>query len=105
MIRAAACAVLALAAGCGGGGAGPTAHPVEIRAFRFAPDTLVAAPGDTVVWTNADVVPHTATAAEGGWDTGQIGANASGRIVAGEAGTYPYVCAYHPTMRGTLIVR
>lgn len=104
MTRAAACAVLALAAGCGGGGARPTTHPVEIRGFRFVPDTVVAAPGDTVVWTNADVVPHTATVA-GGWDTGQIGAREAGRIVAPGAGTYAYVCAYHPTMRGTLVVR
>ncbi len=104
MTRAAACAVLALAAGCGAGGARPTTHPVEIRAFRFVPDTVVAAPGDTVVWTNADVVPHTATV-PGGWDTGQIGARGNGRIVAGEPGTYAYVCAYHPTMRATLVVR
>jgi plastocyanin len=102
--RAAACAALALAAGCGGGGAGSTTHPVEIRAFRFAPDTVIAAPGDTVVWTNADVVPHTATAA-GRWDTGEIRTSASGRMVAGEAGTYAYVCAYHPGMGATLIVR
>lgn len=101
MTRAAACAALALAAACGGGP--PAAHPVEIRGFRYLPDTVVAAPGDTVVWTNADVVPHTATAR--GWDTGQIGAGASGRIVAERPGTYPYVCAYHPNMRGTLIVR
>jgi plastocyanin len=77
---------------------------VEIRAFRYAPDTVVAAPGDTVVWTNADVVPHTATAA-GGWDTGEIGAAASGRIVAAKPGTYAYVCAYHPGMQATLVVR
>ena len=104
MNRAAACAVLALAAGCGGGGGRPATHVVEIRAFRYAPDTVVAAPGDTVVWTNADVVPHTATAA-GRWDTGEIRAAASGRMVADKAGTYAYVCAYHPTMRGTLVVR
>jgi plastocyanin len=104
VIRAAACAALALAAGCGGGGGRAAAHPVEIRAFRYEPDTVVAAPGDTVVWTNHDVVPHTATV-EGAWDTGQIGAQGSGRMVAGEPGTYPYVCAYHPTMRGTLVVR
>jgi plastocyanin len=105
VIRAAACTVLVLAAGCGGGGARAAAHPVEIRAFRFTPDTVVAAPGDTVVWTNADVVPHTATSAAGGWDTGEIGGSGSGRTIAGEPGTYAYVCAYHPTMRGTLVVR
>ena len=104
MTRAAACAVLALAAGCGGGGARPATHAVEIRAFRYAPDTVVAAPGDTVVWTNADAVPHTATA-PGEWDTGEIGAAASGRMVAAKEGTHAYVCAYHSGMRGTLVVR
>jgi plastocyanin len=105
VIRTAACAALVLAAGCGGGGARAATHPVEIRALRFLPDTVVVAPGDTVVWTNADLVPHTATSAAGGWDTGEIGGSASGRTVAGKPGTYPYVCAYHPTMRGTLVVR
>lgn len=103
MSRAALCA-LVLAAGCGGGGAGPAARQAEIRAFRFVPDTVEAAAGDTVVWTNHDVVPHTATLA-GGWDTGEIAAGASGRIVAGAPGTYGYVCALHPGMKGVLRVR
>jgi plastocyanin len=34
-----------------------------------------------------------------------IAAGASGRVVAGAAGTYAYTCAYHPTMRAVLIVR
>lgn len=102
MTRVAACAALVLAAGCGGGG--PARHGAEIRAFRYHPDTLAAAPGDTVVWINRDVVPHTATAA-GAWDTGRIGAGADGRVVAGAPGTYAYVCAYHPTMKAVLVVR
>lgn len=96
-------AALALAAACGRGDA-PRANAVAIRGFAYAPDTVVAAPGDTVVWTNADIFPHTATA-PGQWDTGHIGAGAEGKIVAGQAGTYPYVCTYHPAMRGTLVVR
>lgn len=103
MTRAALCAFV-LAAACGGGGAPPATHAAEIRAFRYLPDTITAAPGDTVVWTNRDVVPHTATLA-GGWDTGEIGAGGSGHVVAGAQGTYAYVCAYHPGMRGTLRVR
>lgn len=103
-MRMAACAALVLAAGCGGGDAGPVTREVEIRAFRYHPDTLAAAPGDTVVWINRDVVPHTATAA-GAWDTGQIGAGADGRTVAGAPGTSAYVCAYHPTMKAVLVVR
>lgn len=103
MTRAPLCAALVFAAGCGGDG-GPQTHAVEIRGFAFVPDTVVAAPGDTVAWTNADVVPHTATAA-GGWDTGDIRASATGRAVVKAPGTYDYVCAYHPSMRGTLVVR
>jgi plastocyanin len=103
-MRIAACAALALAAGCGAREARPATHHAEIRAFAYRPDTLTAAPGDTVEWTNHDVVPHTATM-RGAWDTGQIGANASGRVVAGAAGTYDYVCAYHPNMRAVLVVR
>jgi plastocyanin len=103
MTRAAVLAALALA-GCGGGGARPQTHAAEIRAFVYAPDTLTAAPGDTVVWINHDAVPHTATVA-GAWDTGEIGTGAAGRIVAGEPGTYAYGCAYHPNMHAVLVVR
>ncbi|HEX6038662.1 cupredoxin domain-containing protein [Longimicrobium sp.] len=104
-MRRASLAALALAAAaCGTGASAPTAHRVEIRAFRYLPDTVTAAPGNTVVWTNADVVPHTARAA-GAWDTGEIGAAGEGRIVAGAPGTYRYDCAYHPTMHAVLVVR
>jgi plastocyanin len=103
MRPAAVLAALALA-GCGGGGPRAATHAAEIQAFAYRPDTLTAAPGDTVVWMNRDVVPHTATAA-GAWDTGEIGAGASGRMVAGAAGTYAYACAYHPNMHGVLVVR
>jgi plastocyanin len=103
MTRTALC-TLALAAACGGGGAGPEVRRVEIHGFRYAPDTVAAAQGDTVVWTNRDLVAHTANRA-GGWNTGAIAAGAEGRIVAGAPGTYTYVCAYHPTMRATLRVR
>jgi plastocyanin len=59
--------------------------------------------GDTIVWTNHDLVPHTATAAGGGWDTGALAQNATGQWIA-TAGIHPYVCAYHPTMRGVIQV-
>jgi plastocyanin len=83
----------------------PTTHAVAIQGFRFAPDTVTVSAGDTVVWTNHDVVPHTATAAEGAWDTGKIDATGSGHWVAGAAGTHRYVCAYHPTMQAVVVVR
>jgi plastocyanin len=61
--------------------------------------------GDTVVWTNEDVVPHTATAKGKGLDSGSIGAKQSWRYTASEKGTYAYDCTFHPNMKGTLVVR
>jgi len=99
--RAAACAALVVAAACGG--SAPATRRVEIRDFRYHPDTLAAAPGDTIEWANHDVVPHTATMA-GAWSTGEIGGGASGRVVVAERGTHEYVCAFHPTMRAVLVI-
>jgi plastocyanin len=81
----------------------PRSHVIEIRGMAFQPAKLTATRGDTVVWINRDIVPHTATAP--GWDTGTLSQAESGRVVLRDAGTVHYVCQLHPTMRGTLIVR
>jgi plastocyanin len=92
--------LLALAA-CGA--PRPVTHRVEIETFRFAPDTLRVEMGDTVVWTNHDLVPHTATAEA--WDSGPIARDGTGRWVAARKGAQSYICAYHPTMHGVVIVQ
>ena len=40
----------------------PQRHVVEIRGMAFHPEVLEVRRGDTVVWINRDIVPHTATA-------------------------------------------
>jgi plastocyanin len=80
-------------------------HAVSIRNFGFEPATLTVAPGDTVVWTNADFVPHTATARDSLWDSKSIEGNGTWRLVARRPGRHAYYCAYHPNMRGTIEVR
>ena len=37
--------------------------------MRFQPQSLTVARGDTVVWVNKDLVPHTATSKAGGFDS------------------------------------
>jgi len=72
------------------------------------PATLEVSVGDTIEWVNEDLVPHTATAIRDGrtlFDSGVFPAKASWRYVASEAGSFPYVCLLHPTMKGKLIVR
>ena len=88
------------------GGTTPRTHTVEIRGMEFHPAELTVAPGDTIVWINRDIVPHSATAGgKGGWDTGVLTQGAAGRFVASRSGSVAYVCSLHPTMHGKLIVR
>jgi plastocyanin len=78
-------------------------HQVEIQGLLNVPETLTVRPGDVVVWTNKDPFPHTVTAA-GAFDSGPIGPGKSWRYTAKKAGTYPYLCTLHTTMKGTLRV-
>jgi plastocyanin len=96
--------VIACSSSDGSADTRPRTHSIAIQGFEYRPAKLTVAPGDTVVWINKDVVPHTATA-EGEFDSGSIGANQSWRYVAGEKGTYAYDCTFHPNMKGTLVVR
>lgn len=78
----------------------------------FNPNTINVNVGDTITWTNADTVGHTATSGQPTdnqtgtvWD--------SGLILAGKtwtskpfttAGTYNYFCMVHPWMTAQVIV-
>ena len=82
----------------------PATHVVEIKSFAFQPAKIEIRTGETVVWTNRDFAPHTATADDAGWDTGPLKGEATGRFVAGEPGTFAYHCKFHPRMTGSITV-
>lgn len=98
--------VLAVAAVTHACGAAPAErarrHEVDIEAFRFDPESVEARPGDTVVWTNHDVVPHTVTAEDGSWSSGSIEPGATWSTVVRVVDRTPYFCAFHPPMTGEL---
>lgn len=74
--------------------------------MAFGPETLTATVGDTIVWTDRDLVPHTATEDRaGGWEVGPMMGGDSGVLVVRTAGMVRYVCRFHPGMHGTLEVR
>lgn len=84
----------------------PVTHTITIEGTRFQPAALEVRPGDTVVWKNADMFPHTATAKAAGFDSGAIEPGASWRLtIKQQRGDLPYVCLYHPTMTGVVRVR
>ena len=79
-----------------------TTHQVSIEGFKFNPASLAVAAGDTVVFTNNDRAPHTATANDQSWTTPTLrnGESAALTVVAGMEGGY--FCAVHPNMKGAL---
>lgn len=78
---------------------------VTIMNFSFQPTPLTIPAGTTVVWTNRDAAPHTATSDTAGiFDTGTLQTGQSGRVTFNTAGTITYHCNIHPFMHGTVIV-
>jgi plastocyanin len=92
-----------------GGGAAPAAPAapaggsIEISGFQFGTTTVGA--GGQVSVSNRDGAPHTATADDGSFDSGQVGGGSTGSFVApAQPGTYTFHCEIHPDMSGTLTV-
>lgn len=85
--------------------AGRERHRVEIQGFAFVPERLVVAPGDTVVWVNRDLAPHTVTAEDARWDSQRLEADIAWELHITEEMAGDYFCRYHPGMRGQLHVR
>ncbi|WP_299194042.1 cupredoxin family copper-binding protein [uncultured Erythrobacter sp.] len=81
----------------------PVMHVVEIRQFKFFPANLTVNRGDRIEFKNLDIAPHTATAQ--GWDSGNLTRGQSWTLTADEAGTFDYICTYHPAMKGRITVR
>jgi len=79
-------------------------HAVAIQGFAFAPGDLTVAVGDTVVFTNSDGAPHTATADDGSFDTGMLRGGDEASVTFETAGTFEYFCAVHPHMRAKITV-
>lgn len=96
---------LALMILTGAGRTKPRSHVVDIAAFQFAPAHITVAVGDTVIWSNHDIVPHSATATNGAWDSGTLEGKARRRVVLRVKGEVDYQCALHPSMKGTIVVR
>jgi len=104
-VRAAAAACVLCLGGLQPGLAASATHTVVMEGVAFTPNVLTVAKGDSIVWVNKDAFPHTATAQDKSFDSKEIAAAKTWRFTAKKAGTFPYVCTLHPTMKATLIVK
>jgi len=81
------------------------ATAVHIKDFAFAPATVTIKAGDTVRFVQDDETAHTVTAADKSFDSGNLDRHATWSHTFAVAGTYAYMCSYHPSMNGTVIVK
>jgi plastocyanin len=71
----------------------------------FAPTPVVISAGGTVTWTNNDNTSHTSSGDDGSWNSGSIAPGAQFSRTFPSAGSFPYHCAIHPGMVGTVTVQ
>ena len=104
--RLAALSVVIGLASLGVGSAAVRAKTVEvtIEHFAFTPANVAVAAGDTIVFVNNDIVPHTATATDNSWTTGEIAHGASARVTLPQKAGADFFCELHPVMKGHLTI-
>jgi plastocyanin len=101
-----ACTAVTVAAANGAQrGRKPATHTITITGMQFTPANLTLKAGDTVVWVNKDIVAHTATSPAGTFDSRVIPPEKSWKMVFKRKGDHPYICTYHPTMKGSIRVQ
>lgn len=79
-------------------------HEVIIENMSFSPANLSIKAGDTVLFTNAERLRHSAVDLDSAWDTGLLSMGQSASISFDGEGTYQYRCGPHANMRGTITV-
>jgi plastocyanin len=79
------------------------AERVAISDFAYRPARIVVPRGTRVVWRDLDVSNHTVTFRRRDLGNVDQGETVSARFR--HRGTFRYVCEYHPSMHGAVVVR
>lgn len=83
---------------------GAEAGTTRIVQFAFVAADIDVPVGTRMTWVNDDPAPHTVTADDGAFDSGQLDSGATWSVVLDTPGTFAYHCDIHPTMVGTVRV-
>lgn len=83
----------------------PATIKVKIEGMTFSPADATARRGDTIVWSNTDVVAHTVTSKTGLFDSKLIPPGGTWKYVVRKTGDFDYKCSYHLPMSGRFTVR
>jgi plastocyanin len=81
----------------------PAPQVVNIQYTSFKPASLTVSKGTIVKWVNKDSMPHTVTG--GTFQSGMMQQGDFFTYQFDKAGTFPYACKIHPSMKGNIIVK
>ncbi len=87
----------------------PPGAATSVENEAFIPSTISVPVNSTVIWTNNDTTPHTATASnvsEGSqlFDSELLSPGKTFEVTFDKTGNYHYQCMLHPFMRGAVMV-
>lgn len=91
--------VLTFVAACGGASA-PSGPTVNALYSSFSPKVLHIKPGQKVTWVNNSQLPHTVTADDGSFDSGDFQPGSTYAHTFTKPGTYQYYCRMHGAAGG-----
>jgi plastocyanin len=77
---------------------------ITIDKVTYAPVSISARVGDTIEWSNVDLVAHTSTARDKSFDL-MIFPNKKQTLTVKKAGEFDYYCKFHPNMTGHISVK
>jgi plastocyanin len=79
---------------------------IFITAFTFLPATVHVKAGESVAWVNCEptAISHTSTSDGAVWESGLLAPTKDFVRTFAAAGTFPYHCSVHPSMKATIIV-
>ena len=96
--------ILLVAIGIAGSPVRAADTEVRIDNFTFNPKQITVKAGDTVTWVNHDDIPHTVASKIQAFRSKALDTDDKFSFTFATPGTYPYFCALHPVMTGTIVV-
>ncbi|MCO5231702.1 MAG: hypothetical protein M9958_11180 [Chitinophagales bacterium] len=78
----------------------PNIFQVSISGMTYMPDTVTATIGDTVIFTNNDIVPHNVTEINNHWASPTLNPGDTWKTVVDSSSDY--YCSLHLVMKGRI---
>lgn len=97
--------IIALAVLLAAGPAKADQVTLHIENFTFSPPELTVKPGTTVIWENADDIPHSVVEKDGKFHSAALDTGQAFSMAVQDAGEIDYYCGLHPHMTGKIIVK